>query len=810
MRNKQLLFLLAAAGMTGMTMSAAHLTPREALQRLNSSPAMAKMPSKFQSVSTPVVSTPAYYIFEGESEGYIVVSADDAAVPLLGYSDSGSFDAESMSPEMKWWLSCYEKEIASAPAQTSKTAGRAAERAAVAPLVATRWNQDSPYNDKCPKVGSTATYTGCVATAMAQVIRYHSWPAKGKGTASYTWNNRTLSFDYANTTFDWANMLDTYGRRATTAQKDAVATLMYACGVGVSMNYGTDESGASTIAIAPALINYFDFDKSLRLEAREIYGISEWEDLIYGELSESRPVIYAGSGTGGGHCFVCDGYQNGYFHFNWGWGGVSDGYFLLSALSPGTQGIGGNASGFNEGQMALVGIRKPVSGSEASAPNFVCTGRVGATLSGNTLEINGGFFSFSATAVSGRFAIRAVNATSGEEKTIYFNQRDTQFNPSSGYYTISVSVSSLANGTWRLYPVFMSGGKEYAVRMTTAQLGYVLLVKGSTSKVSVPMAGEYFVADAALGSQLYWGSDFQMNGTVTNSGATDVVLPIYPVLTTSDGFNGILAIGGAVTAVVPAGGSLPIEYIGNWMRVATQEFPSDAAYVGFVTPGTTIVVNNTPQETYVPISDLVPITLKEAPSQTSIGVSDFIINNGNTYEVTSSDIPFSVTLTCSQGYFGGTVDVAIFPASGGSALTAFTSPTVFVGEGESKTVDFSGAFADAVAGQSYLAAVFYGQTQLCNTVRFKVTSTSGIGRVETDAVNGLTISPNPAETVAVVTASEQIEKVSVYEISGASAQIEAAVDGNSATIDVSALRSGIYIVTVETASGAETAKLIRR
>lgn len=326
------------------------------------------------------------YIYNA-NPGFIVMSADDRVQPVLGYSLTGSFDPATMPDNVRAWLQGYSDEIQSAidcrATATAEVAqqwhdlysGNRGARATVvvAPLIQTFWDQDDPYNQLCPTVSGTATYTGCVATAMAQVMKFWNWPIQGNGSKSYRWNSQTLSVNFGNTTYDWANMTNTYDENSTEAQQTAVATLMYHCGVSVSMSYGTDGSGAYSTDVDDALTSYFRYNSStISYKTKQSYS-SSWLNLLKTDLNAGRPVYYSGSGTGGGHAFVCDGYDSdNYFHFNWGWSGMYDGYFLVSNLNPGTGGAGSGSSGtYNSSQAAIFGIQPTYS--SLSAPTLTAT-----------------------------------------------------------------------------------------------------------------------------------------------------------------------------------------------------------------------------------------------------------------------------------------------------------------------------------------------------------------------------------------------------------------------------------------------------
>lgn len=319
------------------------------------------------------------YVFNVENEGgFVIVSNDDRTRPILGFSEKGSLDANNIPDNMRAWLQGYADEIAwlqqqprgsVAVPKTGKVGTH--PTTAVAPLVTTTWNQGTPYNNLCPNYSnwygsSGKCATGCVATAMAQVMNYHKWP-KAQTTTIPGYTTATQGLNLSSlpaVTFDWAHMKNSYSGSYTTTEATAVATLMKYCGYSVKMDYD-ESSGAYTEDVAIALRDYFDYNPyTTRFVSRSSYTYENWTDMIYHEVSHSRPVCYGGLSSGGGHEFVCDGYKfeqnTDFFHINWGWGGMSDNYFVLSALDPDQQGIGGSTStdGFHYGQDAVIGIQK--------------------------------------------------------------------------------------------------------------------------------------------------------------------------------------------------------------------------------------------------------------------------------------------------------------------------------------------------------------------------------------------------------------------------------------------------------------------
>ena len=324
------------------------------------------------------------YIFTTENS-FVVMAADDCVQPILGYSLTGKFVVEGMPENVRCWLQGYSNEIQSAINSNAKATFETAKQwkdmidgntkagkatPIVEALVQTTWNQDAPYNSLCPIIGSTRTVTGCVATAMAQVMKFWNHPTMGTGTNSYSWNSQALSADFGATTYDWDNMTNTYGSSSTQAQKDAVATLMYHCGVSVNMDYnisGSGGSSASTYNVMDALQNYFSYAPSMKYKSKDDYGDELWIAMLKKELNDGRPMQYRGSDAGGngGHSFVCDGYDSDdYFHFNWGWGSYCDGYYSVNDMEPGVGGIGAGNGVYTVDQSAIFGI-EPISALEA-------------------------------------------------------------------------------------------------------------------------------------------------------------------------------------------------------------------------------------------------------------------------------------------------------------------------------------------------------------------------------------------------------------------------------------------------------------
>ena len=364
--------------------SAATLQPGEALARFMLSgkhklPAATVYNPQLQFTSHDTDGEPALYVFSlSADDGYVVLSADDATVPMLGYSDHDSFDPDNLPPSLRYWMNAYTRQIGQLRHDTINGGSYTGVElpsswTPIEPLVSTLWSQTEPYNDSCPLYRGERSVTGCVATAMAQVMSHFKYPEVGRDSIKYRAQSikSNLKFNFEEHPFDWENMLDDYiPGYYNEREAAAVAELMVACGMSVKMDYSPEMSGAYSQNIANALVRYFNYDEGATYVSRDSYSYTEWATMIYDNLKNVGPVIYDGQAPlQGGHSFVCDGYDgNGYFHFNWGWAGLSDGYFLLDALAPEAIGTGGYFGGFSLFQDAILGIQPPTGQPSKTFP----------------------------------------------------------------------------------------------------------------------------------------------------------------------------------------------------------------------------------------------------------------------------------------------------------------------------------------------------------------------------------------------------------------------------------------------------------
>lgn len=353
-----LLVLLLALGYSSL--QAKRITQWQAQQQAYSfwgkqMPQKAKAKSR---AATTASRSDAYYVFNNDAGGFVIIAGDDAVTPVLGYTSTGSFDAENLPDGLKDLLKSYERQIAALG--DNYVANQTATRAAFTGenlLNTAKWNQNAPFNKYTPN----NYVTGCVATAGAIVMKHHGYPAKGTGSHSYTWNGQDLTANFEHD-YDWANMPTKYTVGNDEAF-DGVARLMSDLGVAVEMKYAKGGSGASMEDLLTALKKYFGYSKYARLLAIADLGAEVWNDRLRAEIDANRPILYSAVDSNkGGHSFVIDGYKDESFSVNWGWGGYCDGFYRIGALNPET---GGKPLGdqYNLSQSAVFSLQ-PSDGEE--------------------------------------------------------------------------------------------------------------------------------------------------------------------------------------------------------------------------------------------------------------------------------------------------------------------------------------------------------------------------------------------------------------------------------------------------------------
>ena len=440
-----LLVLLLALGYSPL--QAKRITQWQAQQQAYSfwgkqMPQKAKAKSRTATTASP---SDAYYVFNNDAGGFVIIAGDDAVTPVLGYTSTGSFDAENLPDGLKDLLKSYERQIAALG--DNYVANQTATRAAFTGeklLKTAEWNQMAPFNKYTPK----NYVTGCVATAGAIVMKHHGYPAKGTGSHSYTLNGKTLSANFEHT-YDWASMPAKYDG-TNDAAFDGVARLMADLGVAVEMNYAKDGSGSYIGDLVTALQKYYGYSKLSHLMAIEDVGAEAWNGRLREEIDANRPVLYAASdpNTGGGHAFVIDGYKDESFSVNWGWGGLCDGFYKIGALNPQSEGKP-TGEKYNVGQSAVFGMQPSDGTEKVSGMGFLTNVGELQMLNMNITDVkkgqNGVIFSAPIgntgdQPFNGEVAVALMNAK-GEMREIVTSSPLTVVNLAAGGYYPSLSFS---------------------------------------------------------------------------------------------------------------------------------------------------------------------------------------------------------------------------------------------------------------------------------------------------------------------------------------------------------------------------------
>ena len=453
MRQKLLLMMVGVLACT--VLCAQKVTEQEALtkaqQFMQGKQLVTKSsPRRIKSVAQAPQNR-SYYVFNVEqNEGFVIVSGDERTPDILGYSERGNLDPATAPCNVRWLLSYYEAAIGSLTEYNTTAINRASDHTAISPMLATTWGQGNPYYNQCPTIDGQPCATGCVATAMAQVMNFHQWP-KGETSEipAYTTTTNSIYLPKLDaTTFPWDNMTE-----------DDIARLMSYCGQAVGMDYDPTESGAYDVRIPGALVAKFGYDNGTRIVYRNGYNSERWNQLMYDELAAGRPVIYGGQSNSGGHSFILHGYEDGRFYINWGWDGMYDGYFELTDLNPDYD---ANRA-FNRNQTAVIGIQPSTGGSAKETPKVTVTNL--SLTSETSLNRNSSAEDFPAVSVSSELQHAFAEATAIQVgfalyqgstfvKTLVSKQASLMPGSPITYESSFSFGSGLDDGTYRIVPAY--------------------------------------------------------------------------------------------------------------------------------------------------------------------------------------------------------------------------------------------------------------------------------------------------------------------------------------------------------------------
>ncbi len=528
-----------------------------------------KMTHKASRLGTAPGEKAAYYVFNGNT-GYVIVAGDDRAPAILGYSERGSFDAQQVPEALQHLLDGYAAQIEDL-ARGAKSAPVYRAGSAISPLVTAEWSQNAPYNTLLPMMSNgERAVVGCVGTALAQVMYYWQWPVRpSKAIPAYTSTTYLINMpELPVIGFDWDVMQDSYLTNDLTSDGAvAAATLSLYCDQALQMDFLLGVSSGRSFRIPELISTYFGYKSSAHIESRENYSTEGWNDLLYAELAAGRPVIYSGDKRTGGHAFICDGYDgNGMFHINWGWNGLSNGYFLLNVMNPDEQGTGSisGSYGYILNQAAIIGIEP----GEESETLFAFTAN-NVTLDGMTTSRIGSNFPFTVT-VSGRFN----NYTSQEMSASFgwgFYQGDNLVsvlynsyinNLPPHYYTSTVNKElefgkNITEGTYRIVPIYSELFADNWCPCIGADHNYIeVTIDGDNCTVTgYGSAGisDYIVNDVTTTGSMCNGRPVDIFVNMTNNGQTDNRLMYMFV-------NGTFSAAGYVGLAPGETGDIPFQF----------------------------------------------------------------------------------------------------------------------------------------------------------------------------------------------------------------------------------------------------------
>ena len=771
---------------------------------------------------------PYYYVFNyGDNDGFVIISGNDQAKTVLGYSGQGRFDINSLPENFRNWLLNYQEEIKylyQLPenihsvtdhhllAQTSD--GFAV---AISPLLKnTAWDQYAPYNDLCPLInGNQRAVTGCVATAMAQIMYYHQWPLTGTGNISYVTNTKKLSIDvnFANTSYDWANMTPYYNSSNAQVQKDAVATLMYHCGAAVQMDY--DESSAAYSRDAGrALIKNFGYDSNLQYLERNYFSMLEWINTLKTELNASRPVYYDGQSSEEGHAFVCDGYDaNNLFHFNWGWGGYANGYFELTALNPGT------SDGYNASQSIMTGIQKPTTSSK---PSYIFG--IESITASPALISRYGSFSISATNIFNQ----GINTFVGKAGFALFDNHNNfvrtlalsdQFNLESFYGFSSLSGSNakiandIPNGTYKIYCVMLYNNDTDLVipRMLNGLPNYVnVTITSSNITFDVPDSQPNLtLSEIATIGNIYRNKTGRFKITITNnSDEYNSILRLR--LVSSSDENVYQDVVGGYQINIPSGETKTFEISGK-VTLDAGNYNLYAYYDKNNNPFS-------PSPAFTQLGNPIAVTIATTPLGTPNLQFTSVPAFADAENVSIFNTALTATIRNTGDYFENEVIAFVFSLDLGPSITYFGYQSLILDKDEEKNVDFKGTLLALNPETYYYAIILYndedaGWTEFGpdpNSYRIKFKTADAVTGSVPATLTESGLYPNPVKDRLFLKSDNIVHSVKIYDIFGKLIiAFNPGIDGEI-SIPVENLTAGSYLLLAETEKGIKKYKFIKQ
>jgi hypothetical protein len=775
------------------------------------------------------------YIYNiGTRNGFVIVSGDDCATDVLGYSDSGEISSTDIPENMKYWLDEYQREIEFAKqngvsSSSSRNITKATSNlpASNAPLLGNiAWNQTTPYNNLCPiDYKGQRSVTGCVATAMAQVMKYWQWPVEGKGSISYycSSTNGNINVNFEGEKYDWSNMLDTYkSGNYNDVQAEAVAKLLYHCGAASQMDFSSYASGATTPNMAHALITNFSYDANMQAHDRKYYTYEEWTNLLKTEIAAGRPVLYQGNTVEVGHEYVCDGYdENGLFHINWGWNGMSNGYFVISALNPDALGTGGGTvTGFQYNQNIVTGIAPAGRQQIAKTYEMICSDAIYANSKGTTVDTPveiwlNGITNEGLNDYEGSVGVGLFNSDKQLVETMAVNSNDyIVAGTTEEMSKLSVTFkSSLGDGTYYIYPVYKGTDEQnYSIMRGVIGLSYYMKVDIKDGNVSFSRDenARYKLAlkDLSIvGGKIYSNSQSVVTLTIENQGQEYMANFIVRVKskTTSNTYN--IAFG---LEDIPSGETKTFS-IGGFNKAPEGDYTMTVLYdpLNEYTANPTSVTNfvtfGDPIDVSVLKAEAPVLALAENMSFPTTVITDKTQVITNPVHIQNTGGPFSNYLVMMVYDDKGNI-VSNFGRHAKFICAENTDSTVF--NGNLETLPDGNYHGSIFAKKDSKFMILPCATEnVKNYVDFTLTSSSGI---DGNSVKRILIYPTRTDRYIHISAESPVSNIAIWNIAGKKMQtVQTSANQNEQTVDISNLTNGLYILKCYVNGKAVTCKFIK-
>lgn len=745
-----------------------------------------------------------YYIFNrSNNNGFVIVSAENSTSnSVLGYTDSGSFEAENMSEGMSALLDNYQSQIEYLITHPQKSSiqsqkeNEVIDKEVPALLGNNQWCQYAPFNNFCPMDGEKRSIAGCSALAIAQIMYYNKWPDHGQGSITYTTETlqKELSVDFENTYYDYESMLPSYlYSDYSQASADAVATLVYHAGVACQTEYSNISSGAYVSKIIKPLYKYFKYDKSISILNSTYYSKSEWEEIIKQELDCSRPLLYALFNYNSfiGHFCVCDGYdKNGYFHFNWGWNGINNGYYLLNAMNSYPEPL-------NYDHSMIMGIKKAEENSKRKVE----------------LYHNGCSASYTRNQLSITFKNVMNNTWSSDSLDLGLIMEDSLGNKIKDFFLIendhikyfyfknirfslssTNSFSDIKDGIYYLYlgaAIPKEGDtltKAHGKRLSTNTL-MVSIENNKLKNYSVNVdTATLHIIEYQEACPLYIGAPVLINTEIRNTGTENYYDSLYFTYSNLDG-----TVNGKSLPTMVYIEENKSERIKFYVTFSAQDSIKEATDVTLYLRSYNDAVLDSIHTKILPATKLPDITCISYP------IMDF----------TCDSLFWTTTVVNTGGPYYGTIDIETRNQKG----TLLEDWIVYadIKEYDTTQLVFHFSLENLFPDSTYNSAIYYNAyASFINNSKFSYTIPSPTTINNIPPNHDFTIYPVPAKDRLNIDCENEIESVKIVSLHGITLFAKPYKATNTACINVENLNSGFYFIVVKTKDRKEEIRLFNK